>query len=239
MCAVCIKECTGDIYDLFSSPCQNQSWFFCYFCYNNGFQILFIRILKHRIYIFWIYYDSHTLLRFWNSKLCSIQTCIFLWNLVQIYNQTRCKFSDRYGYTAGTKVITFLYDRSNFFSSEQSLDLSLCWRITLLYFCTTGLKRLAVMCLGWSGCSTTTVTTGTSAEKDDLISRIRIQTFYRTSWSCTHNCSDLHSLCYIIRMIYFIYKSCCKTDLVTIWAVTCCCGRNDLSLWKLSRKSIL
>ena len=53
-------------------------------------------------------------------------------------------------------------------------------------------------------------------EEYDLISRIRIQTFYRTSWSCTHNCSDLHSLCYIIRMIYFIYKSCCKTDLVTI-----------------------
>ena len=39
-------------------------------------------------------------------------------------------------------------------------------------------------------------------------------------------------------MIYLIYKTCCKSYLVSVWTVSLCGTRYYLSLWKFSRKCI-
>ena len=90
------------------------------------------------------------------------------------------------------------------------------------------------MYLGGSGCAADTVTTGTSAQKHNHISRIRIQTFYIFSRSCAHNSANLHTLCRIIRMINLFYIAGCQTNLVSIGAVAAGSTIYQLSLRQLA-----
>ena len=46
-----------------------------------------------------------------------------------------CQLSDRYRYSACTEVVALLDQAADFFSAEQSLDLALGRRISLLYLC--------------------------------------------------------------------------------------------------------
>ena len=164
MCSVGIQKCAGNINNFFASPGKNKSWSFRNYSYRNRLQVFLVCVTKHFIYIFWIYNNRHTLLGFGNRKLCSIQTGIFLRHFIKIHTQSVCQFTDCNGYTAGTKVITFLYQTADFFSAEQSLNLTLCRSITFLYFCTADRSGLCIMCLGWTSCTTDTVTSGTSSE---------------------------------------------------------------------------
>ena len=127
---------------------------------------------------------------------------------------------------------------ADFFSAEQALQFTLSRCITFLYLGTTYRRRLCVMCLGRSGCSTDTVTSGTSAQKDNLISRIRGQSLYGTSRCGAHDSTNLHTFCYIIRMVNFFDISGCQSDLVSIRAVTSGCLTHDLLLWQLARNRI-
>ena len=127
---------------------------------------------------------------------------------------------------------------ADFFSAEQALQFSFGRCITFLYFCTTYGGGLCIMCLGRSGCSTDTVTSGTSAQKDNLISRIRGQSLYGTSRCGTHDSTDLHTFCYIIRMVNFFDISGCQSDLVSVRAVTSGCLAHDLLLWQLTLNRI-
>ena len=88
-------------------------------------------------------------------------------------------------------------------------------------------------------CSTATITTCTSTEKDDDISRIRVLTDNRASWSCSKYSTDLHTFCNIIRMINLFYKSCSKTDLVTIRTVSMCSFTHKFLLRKFSFQSCI
>ena len=94
------------------------------------------------------------------------------------------------------------------------------------------------MYLGGTGSTTDTVTSGTSSKKDDDISRIRILTNNCTSWSSTHNCTDLHTFCNVVRMIDFFYIAGSKTDLVTVGAVAVSCTTNQFLLRKLALQSL-
>ena len=127
---------------------------------------------------------------------------------------------------------------ADFFSAEQALQFTLSRCITFLYLGTTYRRRLCVMCLGRSSCSTDTVTSGTSAQKDNLISRIRGQSLYGTSRCGTHDSTDLHTFCYIIRMVNFFDISGCQSDLISIRAVTSGCLAHDLLLWQLTLNRI-
>ena len=172
MCSVGIQKCTGQIHDILASPIKHQSWIFCYNRHLSSFQILFAGISHEFIYIFWIYDNCHTLLRFGNCNLSTIKSCVFLRHLVQINLQTICKFTDCYRHATCSKVITFFNQTADFFSTEQSLNLTLCRCITFLYLSTAGLDRLFCVYLRRTGSSTTAVTPGTSTKKNDDISRI-------------------------------------------------------------------
>ena len=162
MRTVGIQESTGNINNFFSSPVQYQTWLFGNNSYHNSFQVFFVGIFHKFINVFRIYNNSHTFLRLGNSNLCAIQTCIFFRYFIQIDLQSRCQFSDCYRYTACTKVITFFDQFADFFSAEHTLDLTFCRGITFLYLCTTNFDRSFCMHFGRTGCTTDTVTAGTS-----------------------------------------------------------------------------
>ena len=234
MCPVGIKECTGKVYNLFSSPYKNQSRIFRNDCYNRCLKIFLFRICHKLIYIFRIDNDCHSFLGFGNRDLCSVQSCIFLWHFIQLYPQSVCQFSDGNWNSSGTKVITLFNQMADFFSAEQTLDLTLCRCISLLHFSSACLDGLLCMNLGRTCCSSASVTTGTTTQQDNDIARIRIFTDHCTSRCCTKHCSDLHTLCDIIRMVDLFYQSGCKTDLVSVRTVSMCSLTHQLFLWKLS-----
>ena len=234
MSTIGIQERTGNIYNFFISPFENQTRFFCNNGYNNSLQILLIGIFHEFIYIFRVNHNSHTLLRFRNSNFCSVKTCIFFRNLIQIYLKTGCQFTDCNRNSACTKVITFLNQPADFFSAEHTLNLTLCRSIAFLNFRTTHFNGCFCMNLGGTGSTTNTITSGTSAQQDDNITRIRVFSLNRTSWSRTENSTDFHTFCHIIRMINFFYISGCQTDLVTVRTITVCCASNQLLLRQFS-----
>ena len=90
------------------------------------------------------------------------------------------------------------------------------------------------MDFGRTGCTADTVTAGTSAKQNDDIARIRCHSLYIFTRSGTHNSSDLHSLCNVIRMIDFFDISGCKTDLVAVGTVAVGCLTHQFFLWELT-----
>ena len=126
---------------------------------------------------------------------------------------------------------------ADFFAAEHTLDLTLSRCITLLNLSTAHFDRSLCMNLGRTGSTTDTVTSCTSSKQDNDISRIRVLTDNRTSWSSTHNSTDLHTFCHIIWMINFFYIACCKTDLVSIGAVAMSCASYQFLLRKFTLES--
>ena len=216
MCTVGIKECTGNVNDLFASPCKNKAWLFGNDCNRDCFEVFFVCKAKEFVNIFWIYNNCHTLLGFRDCDLCSVKAGIFFRNFVKVYAKSICKLTDGNGYTACTKVVTFFDDVADFFTSEHTLDLTLCRCVTFLYFCTADFDGSLCVYLGGTCCTTDTVTAGTSSQKDDDISRIGVFTDNGTSRSCTHNGTNLHTFCNVVRMIDFFDIAGSQTDLVTI-----------------------
>ena len=90
------------------------------------------------------------------------------------------------------------------------------------------------MNLRGTGSASDTVTTGTSAQKNNHIAGIRVQTFYIFSRSCTHNSANLHTLCRIIRMINLLYIAGCQSNLVSVGAVSAGSAIYQLSLRQLA-----
>ena len=234
MRTVGIQESTGNINNFFFSPVQYQTRFFGNNGYHNSLQVFFVGVFHEFVNIFRIYNNCHTLLGLGDCDLGSVQTGVFFRYFIQIDLQTRCQFTDSYGYTAGTEVVTFLDQFTYFFSAEHTLDLTFGRRISFLYFGSAHFDGSFGMYFGRSGSTTDTVTASTSAKQDDDIARIGILSLDCTSWSSAHNRTDLHTFCHIIRMIDFFYITGSQTDLVTIGAVTVCSTTNQFLLRQFS-----
>ena len=234
MSSVGIKEGSLQVYDGLAAPVQNKSGILRY--NGNGYclQVLLCGVSQELIHILRIYDNCHTLLRLGNGKLRAIQTSVLLGYLVKIYGQACCQLTDGNGYAACTKVITLLNNAANLFTTEESLNLSLGRRITLLYLSATGLNGSLGVYLRGTSCTATAITTRTAAQQDNDVARIRILTNDVLSGSSTHNGTDLHSLCHVIRMINLFYKASCKTNLVTIGGITGSGTANKLLLGKLT-----
>ena len=58
------------------------------------------------------------------------------------------EFEPSNGYTTCTEVVTFLDKCCNLWTTEQSLKLTLCRRITLLNLSSAALQRFGIVCLG-------------------------------------------------------------------------------------------
>ena len=128
---------------------------------------------------------------------------------------------------------------ADFLSAEHSLDLTLGRCVTFLHLSAANLDGSLCVDLGGTCCTADTVTAGTSAKKDDDISRVGIFTDDRTSRSRTHNRTDLHTFCNVVRMIDLFYSTGCKTDLISVGTVAVGCAADKLLLRKFSLQSFL
>ena len=234
MRAVRVKEGSGNVYDLLVPPDQHQTRLLCDNRHLDSFQILLIRIGKEGLNILRIDNDCHTLLRLGNSKLRAIQSCIFLRYLIQINLKTRCQLADRYRYAACSEVVALLDEMADLRPTEQTLQLPLGRCISFLYLCAAHLDRGLRVYLGGTGRSANTITSGPAAEQDDDIARIRIFPDHGRARSCCHDCTDLHTLRHIVRMINLLYIAGRKANLIAIGAVAVCCLTHQLFLRKLA-----
>ena len=238
MSTVSIEESSRNIHDLLSSPGKHQSRRFSYFRYADRFQVL-LCCISHKFFdVFRINNHRHTLLGFGDGKLSSIKTFIFLRHLVQIYDQTVCQLTDCYRHTACTEVITFFNETGYFRTAEQSLDLTLCRSITFLHLSTAGLNGSLGMYFGRTSRTTAAVTSGTAAQQDDDISRIRSLTDHIFSRSSTHNSTNLHTFCHIVRMVNLFYISSSQSNLVTIRAIAAGCTAHQFFLGQFTLQSL-
>ena len=236
---VCIQKCAGNIHDLFSSPYKDKSRRLGNDSNLCRFQILFLRICKELFHIFWIYHNSHTLLGFRDRDLCSVQSGIFFRYFIQIHTKPLCQLSDRNGNSACTEVITFFDQAAYLFPAEQTLDLTFCRRISFLNFRSACLDRLFCMYFGRSGRAAAAVTTGTSAQQNDNISRIGSFTDHCASRRCAKHCPDLHTFCHIIRMIDFFDASGRQTDLISVRTISVRCPPHQFLLRKFSFQCLI
>ena len=181
----------------------------------------------------------HTLLRLRDRKLCAIETGILLRNLIEVDVETIRELTDRDGYTAGTEVVAALDQLTCLRITEETLQLTLLRCITLLNLCAVLLEGLHIVRLGGTGGTTDTITTGTTAEEDDDITRCRNLTTYVLCRCGCDDGTDLHTLCNIARMIDLIDEAGREADLVTIAGVTVGCGGHELTLWQLALHGLL
>ena len=239
MCSVCVKEGSADVYDLLASPYKHKTGLLRNLGNNNGLKVLLFGKCQHLVGILLIDYDGHTLLGFGNRKLGSVKTRILLRNLVKVYAKACCQLADGNGNTAGTEVVTLLNQVAYLTAAEQSLQLTLGRRITLLYFRTAGIDGFGRMLLRGTGRTAAAVTSGPAAHQNDDVAGIRGLTDYICPRRGAHNGTDFHTLCNIVGMIDFINEAGGKTDLVTVGAVTLCGTRCKFSLGKFAGKRIL
>ena len=90
------------------------------------------------------------------------------------------------------------------------------------------------MYFGGTGSAAAAVTSGTSAQQNDDITRIGGLTDYIFTRSRPHDGADLHTFCNVVGMVNLLHISGGKTDLVAIGTVSAGCTGHDLSLRKLS-----
>ena len=95
------------------------------------------------------------------------------------------------------------------------------------------------MHLGGTCRTAAAVSSGTSAQKDNNISRIRRLTDHCTPWSRPQYCSDLHALCHIIRMVDLFYIPRRQTNLVAVGAVPAGCSPHQFLLRQFSLQGFL
>ena len=229
-----IQESAGQVDNSLTPPVQNQPGLLCDNRDLYCLQIFLMRIGQELVCVLRIHHYSHSLLRLGNGKLCSVQTFIFLRNLVQIHLQTGSQLADCDRNAAGAEIITLFYNGADLRTAEHPLDLTLGRCISLLYLCPTCLKRRCLVRLGGTGGSPDSVTSGPSPKKNDYISRIRIFPDHCFSGRGAHNCADLHTFCHILRMIDFFYISGSQAHLVSIRAVAFCCSSGQCFLGELA-----
>ena len=233
-----VKEISGDIDNLISSPVHDKSRILRDSRDDRGLQILLMRILHELLDVFRVNDNCHSLLRFGDSDLRAVETGVLLRYLIKVDIKTACKLSDRYGYSACTEIVALFDQMRCFASPEKPLKLSLSRSVTLLDLSTALLRRLFCMDLGRSCRTADTVAACPSAEKDDDIARIGILTDHSASRSRCDDRADFHTLCNVIRMIDFFYKPGCKTDLIAVGTVTVRSLANNLLLRQFALQSL-
>ena len=234
MSTVGVQKRAGEIHDLLPSPSQNQPRRLCHLCHTDRLQILLGRIFHKFIHMLRIYHHCHALLRFRDGDLRPVQTRIFFWHLVQIHQKPVRQLTDGYRYASCTEVITLFNQTGHLRTAEQSLNLPLCRRISLLDLRAAGLNGSLCMHLGGTGGSAAAVPSGTSAQQNDDIPRIGSLPDHILPGRRSHDRTDLHTLCHIVRMIDLLHISGGKSDLISIGAVPAGCAPHQLLLGKLA-----
>ncbi len=163
MCPVGIQKSACDIHDLSAAPLKHQPRLLRHHRNFHSLQILLRSIAQEGLHILRRNHHRHTLLRFGDGQFRAVQTRIFLRHLIQIHHQTVRQLPDSHRHTAGAEIVTLLDQPAHFLPAEQSLDLTLRGRISLLHFGAAGLDGAFRMYLGRSRGSAAAVTSRPAA----------------------------------------------------------------------------
>ena len=161
--AVSIEELTRNIHKLLASERHREVCLLSHPCNLCRLEVLTLCQLFELLSILSSNDYSHSLLRLADSELRAVQPIVLLRNVVKIYIQSVCQFSDSDGYTACAEVIAALYEGSRFRISEQSLNLSLLGSVALLHLGSARLQRLQAVRFGRAGRSADSVSAGSAA----------------------------------------------------------------------------
>ena len=233
-----VEEFTGNIHDHLAPPQHGQTGIVGDVGHHGGLQIFACRDLAEASHVAGLYHHSHSLLRFADGQLRSVQTLVLLGYPIQIDTKTVCQFTDGNGNTAGTEVIAALDQAGRLGIAEQSLKLSLLGGITLLNLRTAGGQGFGGVGFGGAGGTAASVTAGTAAQKDDHVTGGRNLAAYVFSGSGRDDRTDLHTLGRVAGVIDLVYHTGGQTDLVTVGGIAGRCRGHDLALGQLARHSL-
>ena len=139
--AVGIEEFAGKVNDLLAAPEHSESGLFGNGCNVGRLEVFGGRNLDEARGVLGGNNNSHSLLRFGDSKLGAVKTLVLLGNLVKIDGQTVGKLADGNRNTARAEVIAALDEAGCLGVAEKTLKLALLGRVTLLNLCAAVGKR--------------------------------------------------------------------------------------------------
>ena len=234
-----IKESTAQVNDIIASPAHEQAGRFSNHRNYSRLEVFLISKGNEFITVFSPDNYRHALLRLGDSKLGTVKTFIFFRNLIKVYHQAVGQLTDGYSHTAGAEIVAALDEAACLRIAEQTLNLTLCRRITLLYLGSCLSKRSLGMTLRGAGSTTYTVTACTTADENDQIAGLRSLANNIHPGSGCYYGTDFQTLCYEARMVYLRHLTGSQTNLVAVRAVAGCGSLSNLLLGQLARKGIL
>ena len=176
MGTVRIEEVTGQVDDRLPSPVHHKSRLLRHRRDDRGLEIFLVRILHEFLYVFFVDNNCHSLLGLGDRDFRPVKSRILLRDLVEIDVQTARELANRDRDTARAEIIAFFDEMRSVRTSEKTLELSLCRRISLLDFSAAVLRRLLGVDFGGTCSTADAVTACPSAEQDDDIARIGVLT---------------------------------------------------------------
>ena len=147
MGAVGVDKATAEVDYFLATPTDDHTRFLGDGSDNGSLEVLLVGIFKHQVDILGVDDDSHTLLALTDSQFCTVKTCIFLGNLVEVDLQTVGQLANGDAYATSTEVVAFLDDRRHLFTTEQTLYLTFRRGVTLLHLSAAGGKTLCCVTL--------------------------------------------------------------------------------------------
>ena len=237
--AVCIKEGSGDVHDLFSSPHKDKPRLLCHHSHLHGLQVLLFGVAHKGLHIGRVKDHSHALLGLGDGDLCPVQSRVFLRHLVKVHPESVCQLSDGHGHAACAKVVALLDETAHLLPAEEALDLPLCGGISLLHLRAAGLDGLLCVHLGGACGAAAAVTAGAPAKEDDDVSRVGGLTDHCAPVRRSHDSPDLHSLGHVAGVVDLLYRTGGKADLVAVGAVAVGRLADKLLLGKLPFHGVL
>ena len=115
-------------------------------------------------------------------------------------------------------------------AAEQTLQLALHRSVALLYLSAVEFQGLYIVSLGSTGSTADTVTTGTTAQQDDLVAGGRGLAAHVVGRGGGYDRTHLHALGHVTGVVDLIDLAGGQTDLVAIGAVAGGSGGHELAL---------
>ena len=230
------EEFAGQVHDRVAIPDHRHTRIFGHGCDDLGFEVLFLGVAKELVHILRSHIHGHTFLRFGNRKLGAVQTFVLLGYLVEIHIQAVSQLADRHGYAARAEIVAALDQTACVATTEQTLQLAFDRCVALLHLGTVEFQRFDVVGFGSAGRATDAVTSGTSAEQDDLVARGRGLTAHMIGRSRGHDRTDLHALGHIARVVDLVDLAGGQTNLVAVGGISRSRRGDELALGELALK---
>ena len=224
------QEFTGQVHDFVAVPGHHHARILGHSGNHRGFEVLFASVGEELVHVLGGHVHGHTLLRFGDGQFGAVQALVLLGHGVEVHEQAVSQLADRHGHSARAKVVAALDQTAGIATAEQTLQLALHRSVALLYLSAVEFQGLYIMSLGSTGSTADTVTTGTTAQQDDLVAGGRGLAAHVVGRGGGYDRTHLHALGHVTGVVDLIDLAGGQTDLVAIGAVAGGSGGHELAL---------